>query len=158
MLTNWSWKNFSELSNLELYHIMRLRQEVFFIEQKMHYIDADLKDIKSKHLFLKNQLDEKIKIVAYLRIIPPGSEKLYPMLGRILVNSKYRGQGYGKKLIQKALSKIATTWPSIPVEVHAQENLRLFYESLGFKMISEPFMEQGISHLRMLSLIEKKQP
>ena len=47
MLTNWSWKNFSELSNLELYHIMRLRQEVFLIEQKMHYVDADLKDIKS---------------------------------------------------------------------------------------------------------------
>ena len=154
MMTEWVWKKFSELSTNELYEIMRLRQQVFQIEQKMNSVDADLKDINSFHLFFTGQIKSQNKIFSYLRVLAPHNNNIYPILGRILVRKEFRKQGHGKILIKRALKQISKKWPNIPVEVHAQEHLKELYEGLGFKMISEPFLEEGISHLRMLALIE----
>ena len=92
MLT-WQLKHFKELSGTELYAIMRVRQEVFIVEQTCPYLDADGKDIYCQHLIGYADGD----IAAYARIVPPHVSYNEPSIGRVITTVKYRTGGYGKE-------------------------------------------------------------
>lgn len=138
-------KRFEELTLEELYGILHCRQEVFAIEQNIIYQDMDYLDQYSTHMFLKDEG----KIAAYLRIIDPGVKYKETSIGRVLTMPEYRHKGLSRKLMQLAILEVETK-NQMPIKIEAQEYLLKFYESLGFKQISSPFILEGIPHVSML--------
>lgn len=140
-------KNFNDLTLDDLYRILRARQEVFTVEQEIVYQDLDFIDQSAIHLFLQIPEDKEIK--AYMRIIPPGIKYPEASMGRLLTISKFRNQGLARDLMIEAIG-IAKNLYGLPIKIEAQEYLVKFYESIGFKAISEPFILEGISHVEMI--------
>lgn len=139
-------KEFSELSNNELYNILRLRNDIFIVEQKCPYDDIDGKDIKCQHLFL----EDTNEIAGYLRIIPKGISFPQPSIGRVLVKKKYRGKGIAREMVIKAIQFIEKSWNEKEIKISAQVYLKEFYKSLGFKDVSDIYLEDDIPHVDML--------
>ena len=145
MNINWEFKNFSELTLESLYDIMRLRQEVFILEQNCPYLDADGKDIHSYHLlgYLNSEL------VAYLRLVMPGISYDELSFGRILTSKKIRGKGVGKLLMEEGIKQSKIIYGNIPNRISAQKYLKKFYNEFGFKEIGKEYLEDGIPHIEI---------
>ena len=137
-------KRFNELTLEELYQILRARAEVFVTEQNIVYLDMDGIDFSSTHLFIK----EDGKISSYLRIIDAGVKYPEVSIGRVLTLQPYRGRGYSRKLMERAIEICRQN--SSPIKIEAQSYLTDFYLSLGFRKISEEFILEGIPHIEML--------
>ena len=142
----WDFKKFDELSTDSLYKILKLRSEVFVVEQNCVYLDTDDKDQQSFHLC--GWLDEKL--MAYLRILPPGVSYTEPGIGRVVTHSSFRKNGAGKLLMQQAIEKTYAQFNSSGIKIGAQLYLHAFYTNLGFTQTSEPYLEDGILHIEML--------
>ncbi|KQC30641.1 GNAT family N-acetyltransferase [Flagellimonas eckloniae] len=139
-------KTFEELSNLELYQILRLRSEVFVVEQDCVYQDLDNKDQKAIHVLgVKNN-----NVVAYTRIFKPGDYFDNASIGRVVVEKNERKYGYGKEIMTASLKEIGKSFPATPIELSAQIYLIKFYVALGFSSIGEEYLEDGIPHIRMV--------
>lgn len=145
--TLWYWYPFQQLSCEQLYVLLRLRQEVFIIEQQCIYPDIDGLDLKCLHLLgYQNEL-----LVAYLRLIPAEIHSSGNIsLGRIITSPANRGVGIGEALMQQAMQYIAQTYQQQDVQIAAQFHLQTFYQKFGFTSISEPYDEDGIEHVDML--------
>lgn len=136
--------NLEEISAGDLYQILKLRQDIFIIEQDSIYSDIDNIDPHSEHIFLKD--DENV--IAYSRIVPAGKKFDHPSIGRIVVRKSCRGAGFGKEIVQRSLNVLSERGVDT-VLIEAQSHLQTFYESLGFKKISAPYPVDGISHIKM---------
>lgn len=145
---NYTVKYFEELTNTELYLILKLRQEVFIIEQNCIYPDIDELDFCSLHILAFNGRE----LVAYCRIIPKG--KKYPefSIGRVVVSPEKRLSGEGRKLMNFALQHIQRKFQTKKIIITAQYHLKNFYRSLGFKQTSDIYLEDGIEHIQMETL------
>jgi ElaA protein len=145
-MIQWQLKKYDELTVPELYEIMRLRQEVFVVEQNCVFIDADGKDKYCHHLsgFLNGNL------VSYARIVPPGISYAEASLGRIVTSPELRGQGYGRLLMDEALQATRQIFGSNSIKIEAQLYLKAFYESYGFIGRGEPYVLDGILHIEMI--------
>lgn len=145
----WIYKSFDELTTIELYAILQLRNEVFVVEQNCVYQDIDNKDPKAFHLmaFDGNTL------VAYSRVLPPGLSFKETSIGRVITNPNYRGKGIGITLIEKAIEKALNSFAAKEIKIGAQLYLKKFYESFGFVQTSEIYLEDGIEHIDMLMLV-----
>lgn len=143
---SWKLKTFEELTNQELYTILKERTQVFVVEQNCPYLEVDGKDPASYHLFK----EDNGELVAYLRIVPAGVSYPEASLGRVLVKKEYRGQGYAQELIKKALDTIQTKLKESTVKIQAQEYLLPFYGSFGFTPVSEVYLEDNIPHVDMI--------
>ena len=142
-------KNFQDLSNTEIYQILRLRSEVFVVEQECIYLDIDNKDKKAVHIFLK----EKNEIIAYSRVF---KEKEYfenPSIGRVVVANKRRMYGVGKKIMNISIDYIKQNIKAKSIEISAQKYLKKFYSNLGFIQEGDEYLEDNIPHLRMFLII-----
>ncbi len=138
---------FNDLSASTLYSILRLRSEVFVLEQTCLYQDMDNKDTQQdcEHvLMLKDD-----KLCGYARILAPNISYSGSSIGRVLIASKFRGQGLAKMLMAFCIKRTFERYPTQPIQIGAQCYLQKFYESLGFVAISEPYDEDGIMHLDM---------
>lgn len=142
----WKIKKFNELNAEEIYKILNIRNQVFIVEQQCPYLDCDGRDMKSYHLFLENNNE----IAAYLRIIEKGISYNEISIGRVLVNSKYRGKGLARDMMKKAIGYINNQLNETSIRIEAQAYLIDFYKSLGFKQTSEVFLEDNIPHIEML--------
>ncbi len=136
--------NLQEISSNDLYQILKLRQDVFIVEQDCIYHDIDNLDPNSEHVFLKNDQE----VIAYSRIVPAGKKFDHPSIGRIVTHQSFRGKGYGREIVKRSLT-ILTERGIKTVIIEAQNHLQKFYESLGFKKISEPYDVDGILHIKM---------
>ncbi|MDP6933270.1 MAG: GNAT family N-acetyltransferase [Myxococcota bacterium] len=141
----WSWRSFSDLSTVELYDIMALRQAVFVVEQECAYQDSDGQDGRSMHL--SGMQDGRLR--AYLRAFGPGLVYEEAAIGRVVVASTERGTGLGRRLMEEGLVRVNQTWGPVAVKVSAQAHLERFYRSLGFEVVGEGYLEDGIEHLPM---------
>ena len=146
MQLTWTLKEFAELTPAELYAIIRLRNEVFVIEQNCIYQDADNKDQDSLHLC--GWLDPEL--VAYTRLIPPGLSYEECSIGRVVTAPAHRKTGAGKELMQVSIEKAFHTFNTDTIKIGAQVYLKKFYESLGFEQCSDDYLEDGIPHITML--------
>lgn len=147
-MIEWQLKEFRELSVEELHSILRLRQEVFVVEQNCPYLDADGKDLSSDHLMgLVNK-----ELAAYARLVPPGISYEEASIGRILTAPKYRRKELGKQLMNVAIAEIEKIYGQVPIKIGAQQYLKKFYEAFGFANLNKPYMEDGIPHIIMLRL------
>lgn len=147
MKINWGIKSFEELINIELYDILRLRSEVFVVEQNCPYQDLDGKDLKSFHLVGRNENKE---ILAYARIVPAGISFKEISIGRVISSEKARGTGAGKELMKQAISFVKNKFGNIPIRIGAQCYLIKFYSGFGFEIASEEYLEDNIPHIEML--------
>ena len=139
-------KEFNELSQKELYKILQARINVFVVEQDCPYEECDDKDQASIHLFFETNGI----ITAYLRIIPAGISYAEPSIGRVLVNKAYRRQGLAAKIMGKAISFIKRNFNEQEIRISAQEYILDFYKNLGFKVVSDKYLEDGIPHYEMI--------
>lgn len=143
----WTCKKFEELTAAELYCILNLRSQVFVVEQNCVYLDTDGKDVASYH-FCGWQHNE---LVAYCRLLPPGvAYTQQASIGRVATHTAHRKNGFGKILMQKAIEKTCTIFNVSQIKIGAQQYLIKFYSNLGFRVISEPYLEDGIPHVEML--------
>lgn len=141
-----SIKSFTQLSPEELYQIMKLRIEVFIIEQECFYQDADDKDQHCHHLMLWNGEH----LVAYARLVPAGLSFTEVSIGRVITSAEVRGTGTGKILMKSAIAECKTLFGDVPIRIGAQTYAKAFYSGLGFEDTKIEFMEDGIPHLEML--------
>ena len=144
--SDWRWKKFSELNVYELYAVLELRAKVFVVEQQCVYLDCDRLDFDSWHL--SGYVDQRL--VAYLRVLPPGLKFAEPALSRVVITPEARGSGQGKALMRVALRKAAETFGSPMIRISAQAYLEKFYESFGFRKVGDGYLEDDIPHLEML--------
>ena len=142
-------KTFYELDTEDLYQILRLRSEVFVVEQDCVYQDLDNKDQNATHLYYK----ENSEIVAYTRIFKAGDYYENPCIGRVVVSKKNRGKDLGKKIMIDSIEYIKQNIKAEKIELSAQKYLNKFYKDLGFYKIGEDYLEDGIPHQRMIKEI-----
>lgn len=143
---DWNLKKFKELDSEEMYKILRLRSEVFVIEQDCIYEDCDGKDEKVYHLYLKDNSE----VVAYLRILPRNISYEEMSIGRVVVKKSYRGQSIASEMVKRAIQFIEKELDETEIRISAQAHLINFYGSFGFKQVSDEYLEDGIPHIEML--------
>lgn len=150
----WDFRRFHELDLDALYALLRLRSEVFVVEQNCPYLDPDGKDRHpdARHLLGWTGADAPGEpvLAAALRILPAGLGYPEVSFGRVVIAPAFRGQGLGHALVREALVAIAHTWPGMDVRIGAQAHLEAFYGRHGFARASEPYLEDGIPHVDML--------
>lgn len=146
-MMEWKCKTYGELTADELYAALRLRSEVFVVEQGCAYLDLDGKDSRCWHLMGC----DGGHLVAYLRVIPLGVEsQTEGSIGRIVVAADHRGTGLGHELVERGITLYDRLVGSDhPIAIHAQSRLEAFYAGHGFKATSEPFMFEGMLHTMM---------
>lgn len=142
-MIQWYVKSFEQLSTMELFKIYQACTQVFVVKQACAYQEVDDKDLIAIHLFAQYLKG----LIAYCRIIPFEKE-VY--IGRVLVDAQLRRKGLARELMRKALHFCEQQWQGKLVYVQAQLHLQVFYQSLGFRVISEVYLEDGIPHLDMV--------
>lgn len=136
-------KYFSELTAEEIYEILKSRCEVFTMEQRIYYLDADDIDYKSLHCFFT---DGK-RVAAYLRAFYADGEKRTVKLGRVL--TLRHGEGLGRRLMEQSLAAIKDKMNCGKICLDAQKQSVGFYEKFGFRVVSGDFIEAGVVHNAM---------
>ena len=136
-------KTFQELTVDELYELLRVRSEVFVVEQNCVYQDMDYDDQESIHLWLT----VADKVVALARVCPAGTHMQEISIGRVITTE--RNKGYGKQVMLHAIEAAKKYFDAKQIDIEAQEYAKGFYESVGFKQSSEVFMLDGIPHIKM---------
>ncbi|WP_289658932.1 GNAT family N-acetyltransferase [Flavobacterium panacagri] len=141
-----SIKSFDELTNHEMYAMLRLRSEVFVVEQNCPYQDLDNKDQKGFHLlyYVDNEL------AGVTRLLPKGISYEEISIGRVVIAQTHRGLGLGVKLMEASIAGCEEKFGKEPIRISAQYHLSKFYQSLGFAEQGEVYDEDGIPHISML--------
>lgn len=146
MELRWTLKKFEDLTNIELYKVLQLRTAVFVVEQLCVFQDMDDKDQQSWHVCAWNN-DE---LVAYTRLLPPGLAYPEPSIGRVITSTSVRGKSAGKQLMQQSIDAVYQLFGQTAIKIGAQLYLKKFYESFGFKQVSDIYLEDDIEHITML--------
>ena len=140
------WRRFAELSNRELYALMKLRSQVFVVEQNCVFLDLDDYDEASEHLLM---YDAEGQLIGYTRLLPPALKYVEPSIGRVAVAASVRSTGAGKRLMAESVRGARERYPGLPNLIWAQHYLERFYASFGFITETEPELEDGIPHVKM---------
>jgi ElaA protein len=142
----WRLLAFDDLRVYELYEVLRLRSEVFVVEQQCLFHDIDGSDNKAMHL-LGVQHGE---LQAYARCFPAGVKFPEASFGRVVTRQSARGHGLGHVLIAQAIAAITQVWGPQAIRIGAQMQLADFYAKHGFVDTGTHYLEDGIPHLDML--------
>jgi ElaA protein len=145
---HWILHAFSALSPDELYALVRLRSQVFVVEQNCVFLDLDGKDQYCHHLMGWTAVSPLL--AAYARIVPPGLSYPEASIGRVVTAPETRGQGGGRVLMEEAIRQLYTLFGEQPIRIGAQQHLSRFYGSLGFVRASEMYLEDDIPHVEMV--------
>lgn len=144
------WQNmtFNQLNADTLYDIIKLRIDVFVVEQACAYPELDDKDrhLETQHLIA---LSPEGELLAYARILPPGLSYPEASIGRVVVSPAVRGRGIATSLMQYAINLALNIWPNTGIQIGAQDYLKAFYQQLGFKSCSKVYLDDGIPHIDM---------
>ena len=150
-------KKFNELTVDELYELLRVRSEVFVVEQDCVYQDMDGDDKEAIHVWLtetvakedeqNGDVTDNEKVVALARVCPAGVHLPTISIGRVITT--VRGKGYGKQIMLAAIDVAVEHFGATSIDIEAQEYAKGFYEGVGFKQTSDTFMLDGIPHIKM---------
>ncbi|MDX1592166.1 MAG: GNAT family N-acetyltransferase [Balneolaceae bacterium] len=139
------YEQFEDIPVRTLYDILKLRQDIFIIEQDCIYEDIDRLDLHSSHLVL---FDEE-SLAGYSRLVPPGVKYDDISIGRIAISQDYRNRGLGKELVQRSI-RIAESAGFKRIRIEAQTYLNEFYRELGFRSDGDEYILDGIPHREMI--------
>jgi ElaA protein len=148
-INQWEVKTFQQLKVDELFDVLKLRGDVFVVEQQCAYPELDEYDRhpETRHLSGRNEFGQ---LIAYARLLPPGLRYSEVNLGRFVVKVDFRKQRVGHQLLQAALKEISGCWPKTTLRISAQDYLQSFYAQYGFVRVSDVFLEDGIPHVEMV--------
>ena len=150
MTVDWICKHHDDLGKDQLYAVLRLRSEVFVVEQKCAYQDIDGQDLAGDTHHLMAGQDHEL--VAYLRLLDPESQGGDVVIGRVIVSPAARGTGLGHQMLEEALERIEDIWPQTPIFLSAQAHLQKYYGRYGFVVAGEEYLEDDIPHIGMRRL------
>ncbi|TCU11963.1 ElaA protein [Rhizobium sullae] len=139
-------RGINELSANELYDLLKMRVDVFVVEQNCPYPELDGKDADALHL----RLMDGAQLLASARILKPHRPEDATKIGRVVVSPSHRGKRLGEALVKEAVLACERLLPANPIALSAQGHLRRFYESFGFAATSEEYLEDGIPHIDMI--------
>ena len=145
----WKIKPFSKLSTEELYQILKIRQEVFIVEQTCYYLDADGYDQQAVHIWAEKEGE----ILAYSRVFEPGIKYKEASIGRVVTNPNYRKNKLGKILIRFSINTIEARFRTQSIRISAQDYLLHFYSEFGFQDTGKKYLEHDIPHTEMVRVI-----
>ena len=146
-MTAWRWSRLDGLSGPEVHDLLRLRQDVFVLEQRCLYPDIDGRDGSARHLL--GRVDDG-PLAACARVFAPGDYYAEPAIGRVAVAKAARGSGIAPALMQEAHPYCAAEFGTAAVRLNAQAYLEPFYASLGYHTVRGPYLEDDIPHIEML--------
>lgn len=135
-------KHFKELSTTELYEILKTRSEIFVVEQDCVYQDLDDKDQDAVHVFCWN---DSGRVAATLRVF--WKDEGVAQIGRVVTHE--HGKGLGGRLLHKGVEIAIEKLKAKKIYLEAQEYAIGYYAKEGFEVVSEPFLEDGIPHVKM---------
>lgn len=142
----WRFMAFDELTAAQLYAVLRLRSEVFVVEQACLFQDMDGADPQAMHLLGSAQG----ALVAYARCFAAGAKFAEASIGRIVTAPSVRGSGAGHALVEQAIACLSRQWGAQAIRIGAQARLERFYGLHGFERTGRHYLEDGIDHLEML--------
>lgn len=145
MTLKWQTLAFTELTAAQMYDVLRLRQEVFVVEQHCAYPDLDGLDQQAIHMLCTQHQE----LVAYQRCLSPGLKYAESSLGRIVVCATSRGQQLGRELVRRGIEHNQLRWPEKDICISAQAHLKAFYSSMGFVAEGREYLEDNIPHRQM---------
>lgn len=139
-------RGLDEFSPRDLYAMLKMRIDVFVVEQKCAFPELDGKDPEALHL----RLLAGNELLASTRIIAPRGPEDPAYIGRVLVSPDHRGKRLGEKLMVESIAACERLFPGHPIALSAQSHLQKFYTSFGFETVSEEYLEDDIPHIDML--------
>lgn len=145
---HWRWNRLAEIDARALLELLILRSRVFVVEQTCVYLDPDELDFDAHFLHASVQG----RCAATARVLAGGTRFAEPSIGRVCVAPELRRTGLGRALVRHALDGCRQRFPGAPVRISAQAWLSEFYRSLGFEVVSEPYLEDEIAHVEMLAV------
>ena len=143
---HWVFRPFAALGVDALHAVLRLRQQVFVVEQRCAYADVDGIDPQCWHLLGS----ARGRLQACLRVVPPGLKSNEASIGRVAVAAEMRGHGLGHELVAKGVVRCAQLHPGQGIRIASQAQLQRFYERFGFRAVGDIYAEDGIAHIDML--------
>ncbi|GLH40352.1 GNAT family N-acetyltransferase [Pseudomonas moraviensis] len=147
MTIEWICKHHSDLGKEQLYALLKLRSDVFVVEQKCAYPDLDGQDLEGDTYHLMGWEDDQL--MAYLRLLDPESQGGDVVIGRVITAPAGRGKGLGHAMMEQALKQAGKHWPQVPIYLSAQAHLQGYYGRYGFVVAGEEYLEDGIPHIGM---------
>ncbi|MFD1874189.1 GNAT family N-acetyltransferase [Hymenobacter bucti] len=144
---HWTTKPFDALTLAELYALLQLRSEVFVVEQTCAFQDIDGQDQVALHLLGHTAEGE---LAAYARLFEAGRSYAQASIGRVITSPRHRGRGLGRQLLHEAIAQCAAQFGPQPIKIGAQQYLLDFYQSFGFVVEGEGYLEDGIPHVHMV--------
>ncbi len=162
----WEFHDFGSLDTAALFALMKLRVDVFVVEQACAYPELDDADTALQTIHVLGYADDEL--AAYARAMPGGTHspphrpttsegermaQLPIRIGRVVIARPYRGKGLATSLMQQLMSQLQVRFPGRNHCLAAQESVRGFYAALGFAPVSDVYLEDGIAHVDMLRLI-----
>ncbi|MGF9564077.1 GNAT family N-acetyltransferase [Neorhizobium sp. JUb45] len=138
-------RRLEEFSAVDLYAMLKMRVDVFVVEQECAYPELDGNDPDCLHL----RLFEGKDLLACARVWRPSPDVL-PRIGRVAVSPNHRGKRLGDALMREAIIECEKIYPGEAIEISAQTHLQKFYGSFGFERTSEEYVEDGIPHVNMV--------
>lgn len=142
----WRWHHWRELDPDTIYAFLKLRSDIFVVEQNCAFSDMDGLDPHCEHLCGSG---ESGQLFAYLRLLPPGAKSAEPALGRLVVAAAARGSGLARAAMREGILRCRARYPDQAIFLSAQKHLAGFYASLGFATIGAAYLEDGIPHVDM---------
>lgn len=139
-------KAWSELTTGELYSFLKLRTDVFFVEQRVDEEELDNRDQEPGTIHYL--IADDIGAAAYLRVLDnpePEHRDARHLIGRVVVRPDRRGEGLAQTLMSRALAD----HPDVPFVLHAQQYVAPLYAKFGFEAFGEPYAEATIMHISM---------
>ena len=147
----WHAKPWNELTRDEWHGLLRLRVDVFVVEQDCPYSELDGKDMRAWHVWAGNKDESKgAPMLACARVLAPGVSYAEPSIGRVATRRDQRGRGLGKELMERSIAVCQQTWPDQAIRISAQCYLEEWYAELGFEPVGESYLEDDIPHIQML--------
>ncbi|MEB2649880.1 MULTISPECIES: GNAT family N-acetyltransferase [Pseudomonas] len=147
MTIEWICKHHRDLGKEQLYASLKLRSDVFVVEQKCAYPDLDGQDLEGDTHHLMGWEDDQL--MAYLRLLDPESQGGDVVIGRVVTAPAGRGKGLGHAMMEQALKQAEKHWPQVPIYLSAQAHLQGYYGRYGFVVVGEEYLEDDIPHIGM---------
>lgn len=139
------WRTFDQMDGRTIHDLLRLRQDIFVVEQESAYADIDGKDPEALHLLLRSRTTGELS--GALRLFAPSGPEQSMRIGRVVIADGNRGKGLGRVMMEAAVEKARMLDPTGPIHITGQAHLERFYGELGFETVSDVYMQDGIPHI-----------